>query len=409
MNYRGGFSVVLIVSLISTFMPLDVFPQAALGEVIISGNVTVNRIKAASGNTIFSESEIETFPNATAVVNLRRGAGVLSIEPSTRLRLIIEEGHLTARLSRGALTLRSKTPTKLLTPQLSVNADADSAYLVTVTSGGTEVEAITRPVRIALNHRSTVVPAGARYSSAQGTVVRPCGSPCQRVLISEVDAHQGDYDAMEFIELYDGGFGNTSLNGMVLVLYDGQTDTVYAAYDLDGRTTNSNGFFIVGNAAVSGVDLVIPDNTIHDGPAAVALYQGSASQFPPGTPLTTKNLIDAMVYSMNDQADAGLLKLINPNQPWVNENANGRMLAESSQRCNCAPCRERDTDRYIQARPTPNCLNNCPPAAKRVTALRLPLWALLIPLLAGGAGLPVALAASGGDTTEPVSPTSPRR
>jgi hypothetical protein len=307
------------------------------------------------------------------------------------------------------LTLRSKTPATVVTPQLSVASETDSAYLVAVSTSGTEVEAMTRPVKIESTLGSTIVPAGARYSSAQGTVVRPCGTPCQRVLISEVDANQGDDDSMEFVELYDGGYGNTSLNDMVLVLYDGKADTVYATYDLDGRTTNNNGFFIVGNAAVSGVDLAIPNNTISDGPAAVALYKGSASNFPPGTPLTTKNLIDAMAYSMDDKADTGLLKLINPNQPWVNENAHGRMIAESCQRCNCTPCRERDTDRYIQEKPTPNCVNTCPPAAERATARKLPLWALLIPLIAGGAGLPVALAASGGDPTEPVSPTTPRR
>ena len=41
-------------------------------------------------------------------------------------------------------------------------------------------------------------------------------------------------DVLEFVELFDGGVGGTSLDGLVLVFYNGSDDLSYAAYDLDG-------------------------------------------------------------------------------------------------------------------------------------------------------------------------------
>ena len=46
-----------------------------------------------------------------------------------------------------------------------------------------------------------------------------------------IDADQEGIDEGEFIELYDGGVGNVSLDGFVVVLYNGATDAVYDAID----------------------------------------------------------------------------------------------------------------------------------------------------------------------------------
>ena len=42
-----------------------------------------------------------------------------------------------------------------------------------------------------------------------------------KVMINEIDADTPGSDTAEFIELYDGGTGNTPLDGLVVVLYDG--------------------------------------------------------------------------------------------------------------------------------------------------------------------------------------------
>ncbi|MEN9334733.1 MAG: hypothetical protein RLY35_1913 [Bacteroidota bacterium] len=145
-----------------------------------------------------------------------------------------------------------------------------------------------------------------------------------QVVINEVNADNpggggpgGGTDPTEFIELF--GAPNTSLDGMVLVFYNGflfggganptPDGTSYAAYDLDGYSTDAFGFFVIGGANVTNVDYVFPlaSNNIQNGGDAIALYVGDATEFPTGTPATSLNLIDAIVYETNDVDAVGLI------------------------------------------------------------------------------------------------------
>src|SRR5688572_8266565 len=87
----------------------------------------------------------------------------------------------------------------------------------------------------------TVVPGGADQAQA---AVPPMG-PNQQitpgeaktggfVIINEIDSDTPGTDIAEFIELYDGGAGNTPLSGLAVVLYNGNDDLSYFAIDLDG-------------------------------------------------------------------------------------------------------------------------------------------------------------------------------
>jgi hypothetical protein len=185
-----------------------------------------------------------------------------------------------------------------------------------------------------------------------------------QVLINEVDSDSPGTDAAEFLELYDGGAGNTALDGLVVVFFNGSVDTSYQAFDLDGYSTDANGYFVIcGNAAnVSNCDLdVTPDsNLIQNGADAVALYTGNATDFPNETAVTTANLIDALVYDTDDSDDAGLLVLLNAGQPQMNENDGGSKDTESNQRCPNGSGGLRNTDTYTQATPTAGAANNCP-------------------------------------------------
>lgn len=182
-------------------------------------------------------------------------------------------------------------------------------------------------------------------------------------IINELDADTVSTDTAEFIELYDGGAGNTSLDGLALVLYNGSTDVSYNAFDLDGRSTDAAGYFVLcGNAAnVPNCHLdVTPDtDLIQNGQDAVALYQADASSFPNGTAVTTANLIDAIVYDTSDADDPGLLVLLNAGQPQVDENANAAGTLESNQRCPNGSGGARNTETYGQWLPTPGALNVC--------------------------------------------------
>ena len=73
-------------------------------------------------------------------------------------------------------------------------------------------------------------------------------TPPPPLLINEVDPFAAT-DAAEFIELYDGGVGHTSLNGLTLVFYRGDEDVVYLAASLGGYATDSRGYFVAGASA----------------------------------------------------------------------------------------------------------------------------------------------------------------
>jgi DNA/RNA endonuclease G (NUC1) len=189
--------------------------------------------------------------------------------------------------------------------------------------------------------------------------------PPTNVVINEVDADTpgAGFDLAEFVELYDGGVGNTPLEGLTVVFYNGDGDVAYAAFDLDGYATDSNGYFTLGNPGVPGVDVTFEPGDfgfLQNGPDAVALVAGNASSFPNGTPLTTANVIDAVVYDTDDPDDTGLLPLLNPGQPQVNENGGGNGPNQSIGRCDNGTGGLRNTSTYVAGAPSPDGPNNCP-------------------------------------------------
>jgi Big-like domain-containing protein/thrombospondin type 3 repeat protein len=180
------------------------------------------------------------------------------------------------------------------------------------------------------------------------------------VIINEIDSDTPTTDVAEFVELYDGGVGNTSLTGLVVVFYNGSNDLSYASFDLDGFSTDANGYFVLGNTLVPGRDFVFADGLLQNGQDAVALYQANGSNFPPNTPVTTSSLIDAVVYDTDDADDPGLLVLLNSGEPQVNENGGGDAAGQSIGRCPNGGGGARNTNTYIARTPTPDGANNCP-------------------------------------------------
>ncbi len=184
-------------------------------------------------------------------------------------------------------------------------------------------------------------------------------APVDFILINELDAETLGPDAAEFIELYDGGIGQTGLDGLSIVLFNGQDDHAYASFDLSDFYTDSNGYFSIGNRGVPGVDLVMDDSLLQNGADAVALYQASASQLPPGTAVTTENLLDAIVYGSNQEVDTGLLILLLEGERQVDENARNLADFHSLQRCPNASGGQRRTGTIWPDTPTPKTANTC--------------------------------------------------
>lgn len=178
-------------------------------------------------------------------------------------------------------------------------------------------------------------------------------------VINEVDADTPGTDDAEFIEIFDGGAGNTPLTGYIVVLFNGSNDQSYLTVDLNGHQTDANGYFVLGNSAVIAASITIPDNTLQQGADAVALYQAAATDFPDGTAVTTANLIDALVYDTNDDDDTGLLALLNADQPQVNEAGAGSSADHANQRCVNGSGGQRNTTTFVQVPPSPGAANNC--------------------------------------------------
>lgn len=184
-------------------------------------------------------------------------------------------------------------------------------------------------------------------------------SQSEAVLINEIEADTIGVDELEFVELYDGGGGNTVLDGLVVVFYNGNGEISYASFDLDGYSTDANGYFLLGNPLVPGADLIFPNGTLQNGADAVALYQDDASNFPDETPVTTTNLMDAVVYGTGDATDEGLLVLLNPDELQLDEDGNTNKNYESLQRIPDGSGGTRNTSRFFACTPTPDAANQC--------------------------------------------------
>ncbi|MEN8221372.1 MAG: hypothetical protein ABFS56_34520 [Pseudomonadota bacterium] len=107
------------------------------------------------------------------------------------------------------------------------------------------------------------------------------------------------------------------------MLFDGEFDQSYAAFDLDGLTTDADGYFVIGGSEITNADLTVSENNwLADGTDAIALYMGNGL-----TTITTNNLLDALVYGTED--DLGLLALLNPDEPQIDEDG----VSDSIGRC----------------------------------------------------------------------------
>ncbi|TKG93483.1 choice-of-anchor D domain-containing protein [Puteibacter caeruleilacunae] len=182
-----------------------------------------------------------------------------------------------------------------------------------------------------------------------------------QVIINEVNVTPTD---QEFIEIYDGGKGNSPLDGLVLVLFNGSDHASYKTFDLSGESTNKDGYFVLGKEGVPHVNKVFSSPDLQDGPDAIAIYEGKVEDFPNDFHLSTSNLMDAFVYNTNGKIDAAFNDLLNANQPQVNEDSNNKKSEDSSQRIPNGEGGPRNTAKYMQSFPTPgeaNQLINDPP------------------------------------------------
>jgi hypothetical protein len=175
------------------------------------------------------------------------------------------------------------------------------------------------------------------------------------VIINEVDSNQPGVDGAEFIELYARSGGVEILNGLSIVLFNGGDGLSYdAAFDLDGFSTNSNGYFVVcassapgaANCDINGV------TALQNGTDAVALIAGDAVDYPNDTPIPAAEVfIDALIYGSSADSDLDPIPMTGDT---VNETD-----SDSSQRCPNGSGANLNSSSYEQRAPTPGAENVC--------------------------------------------------
>ncbi|XP_048348866.1 uncharacterized protein LOC125430740 [Sphaerodactylus townsendi] len=181
------------------------------------------------------------------------------------------------------------------------------------------------------------------------------------LLISEVNADNPGEDTSEYVELFHTSGRQTPLDGYCLVFYNGNGNRAYRVKDLKGFSTNSHGFFLVGSSTVTPrPSVILPKNTIQNGPDAIAVYFGKGP-FYEDMRVTNESLVDALVHKskVSDRAD-DLVSILTPGREPFLEDPLFRTTDESLERCQGT-----DSHWFFQvATPTPGTDNHCVPFAQ---------------------------------------------
>ncbi|KAG5854606.1 hypothetical protein ANANG_G00039600 [Anguilla anguilla] len=192
------------------------------------------------------------------------------------------------------------------------------------------------------------------------------------LMISEVNADNPGLDTTEFVELYHTSGQRTSLDGYTLVFYNGNGNAAYKVLDLKGYTTDDRGFFLVGSLDVQPKPaIILPPNTVQNGPDAIVLYHPSAPQYSEKMNVTAYGLVDAIVYTTRRLGDAEFLaRTLTPGSPAFVEDESTHEGDESIERCWLSTA----TWTFQVAPPSPGQRNRCTPPRgpdPRISELRL--------------------------------------
>uniref|UniRef100_A0A6J0VBA8 LTD domain-containing protein n=1 Tax=Pogona vitticeps TaxID=103695 RepID=A0A6J0VBA8_9SAUR len=201
---------------------------------------------------------------------------------------------------------------------------------------------------------------------SQNHIKNPKGPMRERaLLINEVNADNPGEDALEYLELYHSSGQQAPLDGYSVVLYNGNGNTAYYVKPLEGLSTDDQGFLLLGSSAVvPRPKVILPKNTIQNGPDAIALYFGRRDLYR-GMNVTSEGLVDALVHKSkaSDRAD-DLVRILTPGVEPFLEDPLFRTTDESLERC-----QRLGSQWFFQVgAPTPGWDNHCIPFAQLNTS-----------------------------------------
>jgi hypothetical protein len=143
----------------------------ATGELSVSGNVTVNGLKAISGGTFFSDSSLITAEKSNATVSLGK-LGRVELSPNSNLRLSFTDNSISGSLEKGSANLSTLpgVTVNLNTKDGVVVVDGTSATSFTVTASDNTVVA-THMGLAELRTAGAVKTVAAGESASTGTTL----------------------------------------------------------------------------------------------------------------------------------------------------------------------------------------------------------------------------------------------
>lgn len=189
------------------------------------------------------------------------------------------------------------------------------------------------------------------------------GDPC--LIISEINADNPRLDTTEFVELYHTGGRRASLDGYTLVFYNGNGNVAYKVLDLKGHSTDDRGFFLVGSVdMLPKPAILLPPNTVQNGPDAIVLYHTSAARYSEKMNVTSVGMVDAVVYMTRRTEGAEFLaEILTPGEQAFVEDESTLEGDESIERCLLSE----DRWGFQVSAPSPGQRNNCTPPSAAAT------------------------------------------
>lgn len=194
-------------------------------------------------------------------------------------------------------------------------------------------------------------------------VVMVGGDPC--LIISEINADNPRLDTTEFVELYHTSGQRAPLDGYTLVFYNGNGNIAYKVLDLKGHSTDDRGFFLVGSVdMLPKPAILLPPNTVQNGPDAIVLYRTPAARYNEKMNVTAVGLVDAVVYMTRRTGGAEFLaEMLTPGEPAFVEDEMALEGDESIERCLLSE----DRWGFQVSSPSPGQRNNCTPPTAPLT------------------------------------------
>lgn len=148
--------------------------RTATGQIVVSGDVTVNSTPASTGQTLFSGSTISTNEDSQSLVELGNTAR-LRLSPETSLAIGFSESSVSGTLTKGSMDYISPAGVSgVITTADGVivpDSNAQAQFQVQVVDGKTFVSVTAGKVEMRNGDNVRSLSAGESYSTAPGSAL----------------------------------------------------------------------------------------------------------------------------------------------------------------------------------------------------------------------------------------------